>query len=49
MLALLLHLLLAAEDAEVHVHRLRELVADLPRPLALVAVEQRLQLALGVA
>ena len=33
-LRLLLHLLLAAEDAEVLVHRLGELVADPPRPLA---------------
>src|SRR5262249_17364130 len=32
---LLEHLLLAAEDAEVLVHRRRELVADLPRALAL--------------
>src|SRR5262249_20087344 len=34
-LALLLHLVLAPEDAEVLVHRLRKLVADLPRTLAL--------------
>ena len=43
------HLLLAAEDAEVLEHRVAEVVADLPRPLALAHVEQRLQLALGVA
>ena len=36
---LLLHLLLAAEDAEVLVHRARQLVADPPRPLALGAAE----------
>ena len=47
-LPLLLHLLLAPEDAEVVVHRLAELVADLPWPLALGAVEQRPQLPLGV-
>src|SRR5215211_1868304 len=47
-LALPDHLLLAPEHAEVLVHRLRQLVADRPRPLALVAVEQRLQLALGI-
>ena len=45
---LLLHQLLAAEDAEVLVHRRRELVADPPGTLALGAVEQRLQVALGV-
>ncbi len=48
-LPLLLHLLLAAEDAEVLVHRRGELVADRPRALALVPVEQRLELGLGVA
>ena len=47
-LALLLHLVLAAEDAEVLVHRLGELVADRPRPLAVLALEELLQLALGV-
>ena len=46
--ALLLHLPLAAEDAEVLVHRLGELVADLPGTLAVLSVEQRLQLTLGV-
>ena len=48
-LDLLGHLVLAPEDAEVLQHRLAELVADLPGPLALLAAEQRLQLALGVA
>src|SRR5207244_1853944 len=48
-LHLLLHLLFAAEDAEVPVHGLREVVADRPRPLALRAAEQAPQLALGVA
>src|SRR6266545_5910391 len=33
------HLLLAPEDPEVLVHRLAELVADLPGPLAVGAVE----------
>src|SRR6476659_10280081 len=47
-LALLQHLLLAPEDAEVLVHRLGELVADAPGPLALGTVEQRRQLALRV-
>src|SRR5262249_14914606 len=47
-LALLEHLLLAAEDAEVLVHRLGELVADAPRSLSLVAVEEFGELALGV-
>src|SRR5205085_9837167 len=47
-LALLLHLLLAPEDAEVLVHRLGELVADLPRALAVRTIEQLLQLALRV-
>ena len=46
---LLLHLILAAEDAEVLEHRLAELVADLPRALPLRPAEQLLQLALGVA
>src|SRR5438128_1936353 len=48
-LPLLLHLLFAAEDAEVPVHRLGELVADRPRPLSLRAVEQAPQLDIGVA
>jgi hypothetical protein len=48
-LALLLHLRLAPEDAEVLVHRLRQLVSDRPRTLAVGAVEQRLQLALCVS
>src|SRR5712691_769402 len=47
-LALPLHLILAAEDAEVLVHRRRELVADRPRALAAPTVEQRLQLLVGV-
>ena len=47
-LALAAHLVLSAEDAEVLVHRRRELVADRPRPLATVAVEERAQLPLGV-
>ena len=47
-LALLAHLLLAAEDAEVLVHRRGHLVADAVRALAVGPVEQRLQLALGV-
>src|SRR3990172_2167283 len=42
------HLLLAPEDAEVLEHRGAELVADLVGALALAAVEQLLQLALGV-
>src|SRR5207248_5599601 len=37
-LALLLHLLLAPEDAEVLVHRFGQLVTDRPGALALVAV-----------
>src|SRR5262249_13998978 len=45
---LLVHLVLPPEDAEVLVHRLGELVADRPRPLSFAAVEQLLQLALGV-
>src|SRR6185312_6009718 len=48
-LALLQHLVLAAEDAEVLEHRLAELVADLPRALAGGPVEEILQLALGIA
>src|SRR5262245_66582369 len=48
-LALPPHLILAPEDAEVLVHRLRQLVADLPRPLALRSVEQLLQLAFRVS
>src|SRR5207247_6712148 len=47
-LTLLSHLLLAAKDAEVLVHRSGQLVADRPRPLSLAAVEQLPQLALGV-
>jgi hypothetical protein len=42
------HQLLAPEDAEVLVHRLGELVADLPWALAVAAVEQLLELALCV-
>src|SRR6476619_6290197 len=45
---LLEHLLLAAEDAEVLVHRLAELVADLPRPLALLAPQKVPELRLCV-
>ena len=41
--------MLSAEDAEVLVHRGRELVADAPWALAVRALEQRGQLALGVA
>ena len=43
---LLLHLALAAEDAEVLEHRRAELLADLPRPLAAAvrAREQRVEL-----
>ena len=41
-LALPAHLLLAAEDAEVLVHRRRHLVANGVRPLAFGAVEQLL-------
>src|SRR5580765_6989452 len=48
-LALPLHLFLAPEDAEVLVHRRRELVADLPRALARLALEQGVELSLGVA
>src|SRR5204862_7595240 len=47
-LPLLSHLLLAAEDTEVLVHRSGQLVADRPGPLSFAAVEQLLQLALGV-
>src|SRR5512133_138081 len=47
-LALSQHLVLAPEDAEVLVHRLRKLVADPPRTLAAIPLEQRLQIALGV-
>src|SRR5581483_5359576 len=42
------HLVLAAEDAEVLEHGRSQVLADLPRPLALADVEQRLELALGV-
>ena len=48
-LPLLAHLLLAAEDAEVLVHRRGELVPDRPWPFSLAAVEQLLQLTLGVS
>src|SRR5437660_557951 len=47
-LALLAHLILLAEDPEVLVHRLGELVADRPRTLAVAAVEQNLEVALGI-
>src|SRR5205814_5264564 len=47
-LALLPHLVFPAEDAEVLVHRLGELVADRPRALALGSVEQAAEVALGV-
>src|SRR2546421_646564 len=48
-LALARHLLLAAEDAEVLVHGRRQLVADLPGPLAGRAIEEVRQLPFGVA
>src|SRR6185312_16627333 len=48
-LALLLHLSLAAEDAEVLVHRRCELVANLPRALAGRALEQLAELPLRIA
>src|SRR5262249_24679274 len=43
-LALLLHLRLAPEDAEVLVHRLGESVANDPRTLAVASLEQRAEL-----
>src|SRR5579862_3264918 len=46
--SLLQHLPLAAEDAEVLVHRLRQFVADRPRPLAVTAAEQLGEVALRV-
>ena len=48
-LPLLAHLRLTAEDSEVLVHRLGELVPDRPGPLSLTPVEQLLQLALGIS
>src|SRR4029078_2071427 len=45
---LALHLLLAAEDAEVFVHRRRHLVAYRMRPLALGSVEELVDLPLRV-
>src|SRR5581483_4530788 len=47
-LPLLLHLTLPTEDAEVLVHRAGELVANAPRPLTVVALEQRRQLSFRV-
>src|SRR5438128_9272295 len=47
-LTLLAHLVLATEDAEVLVHGRGQLVPDRPGPLAVPAVEQLLELALGV-
>src|SRR5439155_21261724 len=47
-LSLFFHLSRAPEDTEVLVHRLRELVADLPRAPAVGAVEQLLQIAFRV-
>ncbi len=43
-----LHLLRAAEDAEVFVHRQAKLVADPPRALAVRPIEQFRQLAPGI-
>ena len=45
---LLLHLVRVAEDAEVLEHRLAELVADLPRPLAVLDGEEAVHPGLGV-
>ena len=45
---LALHALRIAKDPEVLEHRGAELVADLPRPLSVLAIEERPEIALGI-